>query len=61
MGKKATQKGMTQRAKSKTSHGFQEIISYRRTTYKPEHIDMPNVKVTQKVRKAQESRRNLDG
>lgn len=57
MSKKARTKGVTSKEKSHTLHMISKKSSH--TGGKPlvEHIDMPNVMVTQKVRRAQDSRR----
>lgn len=60
MSKKATKKGVTTKEQSYKLHMVSKKSSHTGAQPLVEHIDMPNVKVTQKVRKAQESRRNLD-
>ena len=60
MGKKATQKGMTPKEQSQKLHMVSKKSSHTGAQPLVEHIDMPKGKVTQKVRKAQESKRNLD-
>lgn len=60
MSKKATKKGVTTKERSYKLHMVSKKVSHTGAQPLVEHIDMPNVKVTQKVRKAQESKRNLD-
>ena len=60
MSKKATKKGATTKERSYKLHMVSKKTSHTGAEPLVEHIDMPNVKVTQKVRKAQESKRNLD-
>jgi hypothetical protein len=60
MGKKATKKGVTPKEKGQKLHMISKKSSHTGAQPLVEHIDMPNVKVTQKMRKAQESKRNLD-
>lgn len=57
MGKRARQKGMTSKEQSQKLHMISKKSSHTGAQPLVEHIDMSNVMVTQKVRKAQESRR----
>tara|TARA_Y100000361_G_scaffold32310_1_gene27013 strand:+ start:328 stop:507 length:180 start_codon:yes stop_codon:yes gene_type:complete len=57
MSKRATTKGMTPKEQSQKLHMVSKKASHTGAQALVEHIDMPNVKVTQKVRKAQDSRK----
>jgi|TARA_Y100000289_G_C3833437_1_gene104772 hypothetical protein len=57
MGKKATTKGMTLKEQSVKLHQASKKMSHTGAKPLVPHINNPNVMVTQKVRNAQESRR----
>jgi hypothetical protein len=57
MSKRATTKSMTSKEQSQKLHMVSKKTSHTGAQELVEHIDMPNVKVTQKVRRAQDSRK----
>lgn len=57
MSKRATTKGMTPKENSQKLHMISKKSSHTGAQPLVEHIDMPNVMVTQKVRRAQDSRK----
>ena len=57
MSKRATTKGMTPKENSQKLHMVSKKSSHTGAQPLVEHIDMPNVMVTQKVRRAQDSKR----
>jgi len=59
MSKRATTKGMTPKENSQKLHMVSKKSSHTGAQPLVEHIDMPNVMVTQKVRKAQERRKGV--
>lgn len=58
MSKKATSKGNTPKEQSTKLHMVSKKVSHTGGQPLVEHINNPNCMVTQKVRRAQESRKN---
>ena len=59
MSKKATKKGMTPKEQSSKLHMVSKKSSHTGAQPLVEHINNPNVMVTQKVRKAQENKKKV--